>query len=122
MIYLILFWSVQAAAAGLMIAAVRRRSVGRRGFLLILAVLPVVLCILWGMWFGVEPGTAGAADGSLVAEAPAWFALASIAVWIGLVCALRNARWIAAVVGLLEVATTLVTALLAIMQVTGSWI
>jgi hypothetical protein len=122
MIYPVIFWVVQAAAAGLMMVAVRRPSVGRRGFLLSLNALPVALCIFWGMRFGVEPGSPGAADGSFVAEAPTWFALASLVIGLGLIGILRNARVIAAIVGLLEIATTLMVALLATMQVTGSWI
>jgi hypothetical protein len=122
MIYLVIFWAVQAAAVGLMVVAVRRASVGRRAFLLFLSPLPVALCIFWGKRFGVEPGSSGAADGSFIADAPAWFALASIFIWLGLIGVLRHARLIAAIVGLLETATTLMVALLATMQVTGSWI
>jgi hypothetical protein len=121
-IYTILFWAVQVVAAGLTVVALRRSTVGRRGLLLVLTALPLSLCIFWGAWFGVEPGAQGAADGSFVAEAPALFALAGIIIAVGVVGFLRNARLIAAAVGLLEVASTLMVALLATMQVTGSWL
>jgi len=122
MIYLIVFWVIQLAAAALMIVAIRRPSVGRRGLLLLLTALPLALCLLWGIRFGVEPGSSGADEESLIAGAPAGFALASVVICVALIFSLRGARLIAAAVGLLEVPSTLMVAFLATMQVTGSWI
>lgn len=122
MIYLVVFWAIQFAAAGLTAIVIRRPGVGRRGLWLLLAAMPLALCLIWGMRFGVEPGEPGAGPQSFIARAPAYFALASIPICIALIVYLRGARLIAFAIALLEIPCTLLVALLAIMQVTGSWI
>jgi uncharacterized protein (DUF2062 family) len=120
--YTIIFWGIQLVVAGLIAIAVRRPAVGARGLLLAISAMPVAICLLWGFWFRVEPGTKGASSESFVANAPLGFALLSLLIAIGLPFVMRGARVLAAIVVLLELFCTLVVALLAVMQVTGSWI
>ncbi len=119
---LLAFWAAQLAALGLVFFAVRHPNGGRKGLLLLLTALPFVLCMLWGAHFKVTPGAIGADPNSLVAKAPLGFALASVPISLWLVLALKGAHWIAATVGLIEIISAFLTAMLATMQVTGSWL
>lgn len=100
----------------------RRLGAGQRSLLLLMLPIPYALCMGWGLAFSVPAGDLRGKESLWVADILGVFILMSVVLSLGVVWALRKARVVAAVVGLIEVISTFAMAFMAVMMVTGNWI